>query len=1518
MTTDSNKPLSSIELQHALINNFSELPSGYQIRDILVFNVPKKDFKIKIDDSVAQKIGDLKRETESKKVFDLLIDSLHRRHLGTLFAANNAYYEENTPKTMVVVESLMSQDKKTVVGERFWGLVLDEKYNPNEAIKEFLSENRTSMNKNQIANKTRIPNAQEIGERYEFIDFPSLARKIYIPYLEKCESLEISVSETIPLLLQEENFMVHDAVFNVSNVFSSKNAIERLGNLEKDVDICDEQASISSYFEEGDPIPKKFKRKFPMPTQTMRILPEWSTPKEIRRLPLPKNFFNKIANKGKIADEIEKLQERLEDVHFVSDVNEIEETHQKIMQMEEELQAIENSVPESITSDGNPLIEGGLTDENCKKIMKGRSIFWQLKDKNYLEIAKIRNEFPRKESKSHRDAMNSFYQKAIQETFDVLMNENIAEKTESVKTAVRWFKTLPPEEQWVENLLTCANLSSFGNSIVQLMDRADKGIEKPIETNFQLFLLCYFSALTSFEFSWSLRPNLLISGDGGTGKSHVIEAVQAIISPGASMRFGHMTLRSQDIDLDLSQATLFCDEMPLHYLGVDPSGRPIAADGPFKDRVAKQYSSTLSFRRDDETGRRMADLQVSRQMQTLVFANNNPCPPADSALMQRFVNVYVNKVYRTDREVNSSVYRTQQNEILELQAEITRYMQVHATHQLFYNVMIEAGALPPIDHQALIIISKWVFEKLTKEHNIPDLTARRMDQMKMLCHQVHMFHVINSEFFSETGLSHRLDSKKKPKPLQASDYLGLLKHGAVSQEVAAFTLTLLEGVLVPKFKSKLCQVFIQEFCGVVDPMKIPCNSPHFRKSVKEDGEKNDRYQSDYNYVSIVGTSLAQIYQKFSKSVEGRPSQNVVNNILNDMRSEYIEVSIREKEDLPIPGGGIATFITVRDKTKKSKEKLPLVIFDSDPQSKSSQKRISLLIDALPPNDTHRYQNILLDAIKSALSFDCQIDSDFVSAVPYVRLVKSDKYKNTAVDEDEDDEEEDDDEDVTEEMKYKAECFPSLLSLIRVSKKAKEKRFLENSYALTPLDMISLFNRVGNKYGNSIMAINRYDTTTIGFFDISLDDYFYYTYCMSAGLDPEDKNNLLALPINQKKLAVSLRKTNPYFSKQTRWIRNYPLDNVMMMDKMFDLRRNKEKVKQTVSRMCRARTMEDLQDDDEDFLSFYPEMYISDVTAEIDNDSSQSKKRRSPEFSRDDDPAEFAFQDPGLITRMRQFNDRQKKNSSEKMTIDEVMTATIFSDESQSLNPTHFVEKDETAVDTYRQNKGHVEIHEFTSIFKRRKNNPSSVVVDKEKTAIAKSPRSPPSNYNTSTSSSPQRTTETNNNTFNVDGVYNNSGFHSNFRGFIPPKPSSKPNSKPSSKQSSQQQPMDVIEKQKKKKTPVVADRYQKTRRNYKSFSTDNEELLRRFKEESLEYSRDMTSLSNKGSPQTASRTFKPFSAKSAPKKDQSKNKGKTFVDENSINTDRMEEDGEENHLPPRSDDEQQYSDEDEDNLFGDR
>lgn len=1258
------QPLTRQELQCATIPNCGGLGNHDVAHQILIFNVPSKDIQLQVQDSVVQKIGHIKGF--SKNAVSLLTEMLHKTHLGTYHAENAYLCKDNVYKTSIFVESLVSKDGSSVTGERFWFMVFDEKYDLDEATKDIVGQNKKHAEDGSKNDKFKDKtNKMFVDAIRQFSSYESLALSLYIPYLELLKK-DINIEQLRTKFSQESFFVGERAEMNAAKIFSVKNAFDAT----KDWDIDPQQNQIASYFDESDVSPHKLKRRFVTPTRVMKITPEWTKLQRIVALPLPRNYFKLNETRERLDNEVENLQKTLEQMHVDNSDQEGQEdsAHHELLEILErkknEVTEIENSHSEQMAS-GNPLLDGGLTDDNCKRIMKQRSVFWMLHDKNAAEISEIRQKFPVPQSKQFIDAMDAFHQKAIAECFDVLMDESIMEKTECVRTAVKWFKSLPVEEQWVENLLTCANLSPFANTMVQLMDRADKGIDHPIETNFQLFLLCFFAALTSFEFSWNLRPNLLVSGDGGTGKSHVIEAVQAIVPKGASMRFGHMTLRSQDIDIDLSQATLFCDEMPLHFLGVDPQGRPIAADGPFKDRIAKQYSSTLSFRRDEATGRRMADLQVSRQMQTLIFANNNPCPPAESALMQRFVPIYVNKLYRQDREPNSSIYRTQHNEILELQREITRYLQLHCTYQLFYNVFIEAGALPPIDNQSLVLLSKWVFERLAV-HKVPELSARRMDQMKMLCNQVHMFHAINAEFFSEVGLSHRRRNGK-PKPFEAKDMMGLLKHGAVFQEEAAFSMTLLENVLVPKFKNQVCQVFIKDFCHVEDASSIP-TSAFFRKKVREEKDGNDRTVFDYNYVSIEGTSYAQIYQRFSKTVEGRPSQNVVNNILNDMRNEYIEVYIREKTDV-----GQETRITINADKLKTSEKYPVVIFDTDPFCKTN-KRISILIDALPTMTIHNYQNLLHDAIQDSLSFNHQLNTSIITASPYVRLAKKDRNQPENAD-----------------KNLKPECFPSLLSLIPIKRRANEKRYLENPYALTLVDFISLFNRVGNKYGSSLRSIDRFSTEPISVFDMYLDDYFFYSYCIRAGIDPAQNKSVL--PIEHKNLCMGIRRTNPYFKDANlRWISNYPLDNVSWMDRMAEKRLNKGSVIQTVSRICTMRDGDDLYEDDFELFNAFPEMYTKDP---LSNNANATTNRIYP-------TQPLSYHNKDLIEAYNNYN--EGRSESEQFTIEEVMTNLIFGQENNTkvnTNQMLFVQDSPEEVQKYIQKTGHLEIHEYTEHIRKQ-------------------------------------------------------------------------------------------------------------------------------------------------------------------------------------------------------------------------
>jgi len=162
------------EINNALIHKY-EFNDNLVPKKIIVFNIPEKDITLKTPTKL-QNWSELRKKSISSKLFDFSVRILTRRDLGTKFEPDSAYCDDETPKTSIIIEDLLSVDKKTIVGQRFWGFVYDEQYSVEKAITDFLATNNNYLsseetgvfkNNNNNSNNNNDDEAEEVDDEDE-------------------------------------------------------------------------------------------------------------------------------------------------------------------------------------------------------------------------------------------------------------------------------------------------------------------------------------------------------------------------------------------------------------------------------------------------------------------------------------------------------------------------------------------------------------------------------------------------------------------------------------------------------------------------------------------------------------------------------------------------------------------------------------------------------------------------------------------------------------------------------------------------------------------------------------------------------------------------------------------------------------------------------------------------------------------------------------------------------------------------------------------------------------------------------------------------------------------------------------------------------------------------------------------------------------------------------------------------------------------------------------------------------
>ncbi len=382
--------------------------------------------------------------------------------------------------------------------------------------------------------------------------------------------------------------------------------------------------------------------------------------------------------------------------------------------------------------------------------------------------------------------------------------------TQTVIANRAWFKALPPQDQFTTRMRLFEDLSPFGNMVVRMSNDFEDTLR--LETNFQTFHLVLLVVLSAYRFSWELHPNLLITGDPGTGKSFLVTEVEKISIQCAILNLTHVTKMAFQTDQDMSDMTYVQEETPGWILGADERGNEQAADPYTKNRLTRCASATISPEIDPVTGARRVVYSFNRCMSTNIFLSNDIVPESGAAL-SRMIHIHMRKLQRTDtggrdstlaRDVSSS-----SDDITTYYAAVKHGFKLHNMYLFVHEKAIEAGTLPDIDVETARVVMNWILDDL-KRQGLPEPDRRHIQMCLDLCRTMTMYYGVEMEFFSELARDSLEEREGEEHATFVPSMLeGLVKWSVCTQEIAVYVISLLEFLWVPSLRTDIIRAMRQ-------------------------------------------------------------------------------------------------------------------------------------------------------------------------------------------------------------------------------------------------------------------------------------------------------------------------------------------------------------------------------------------------------------------------------------------------------------------------------------------------------------------------------------------------------------------------------------------------------------------------------------------------------------------------------------------------------------------------------------
>lgn len=378
-------------------------------------------------------------------------------------------------------------------------------------------------------------------------------------------------------------------------------------------------------------------------------------------------------------------------------------------------------------------------------------VLMQLRFKNLKE--KIRIARSHRDPKARREALLRYDERAVDEFWDVMQNSN--KLPPALRSAMDWFKKLPPMKQWGEHLDLAKNLSSFANMILTMLSRYN-GIFRG-STNQQAFMVTTFCHFGTFEYDWGIKQNLLLMGKGSAGKSYVFEIVELMTCPGTFSSWSHTTDKAFSTGTSFSDQTFCMHEAPLSYIAVDKYGHATLADPLLKDRLARQRSGTRYFTQDEQ-GNRITREDLVMVMGNMIIATNDAVPPSDSPLMQRFLTMPISETKREDFNIGD--HATPLKDLLsgDVHARHVHFAQLESFYLMILCKMIMAGILPEISTDASELLIPEIHGEFTRLTHISTSHPRKRKMLSDFTRIIGYTYVVHVALFSLFAVKHNQTS----------------------------------------------------------------------------------------------------------------------------------------------------------------------------------------------------------------------------------------------------------------------------------------------------------------------------------------------------------------------------------------------------------------------------------------------------------------------------------------------------------------------------------------------------------------------------------------------------------------------------------------------------------------------------------------------------------------------------------------------------------------------------------------
>lgn len=333
------------------------------------------------------------------------------------------------------------------------------------------------------------------------------------------------------------------------------------------------------------------------------------------------------------------------------------------------------------------------------------------------------------------------------------------------------------------------DLSYFGNMMATEYWTIE--YDMGFSTTHSIFFRVMVCAMNAYRYKASLHCNILMLGQGATGKSHILDTISDILIPGTTGTVTHQTEKAVSVDTDNNDHISLYHEAPPGFLGAQDKHSDLnTGSSILKDMMTRCEVVTDTIQVDLEMGRRHRIKCTSECVGVLIMATNERADVIPEALGTRMSNITVDTVDRPGFNVidKTAIVPTEENEKNKL-----AYVRRWRIRQVMVNMVEKAiyvGCLKDVD----MTIPERMYHKMVNymenEGLIGDSQSVRGKSFLM-------------NFIRTLTIIHAVDKyanyKKSPgynKPITFRNLLAIQPYLLCSEEVALFCLTLCQDAVI--------------------------------------------------------------------------------------------------------------------------------------------------------------------------------------------------------------------------------------------------------------------------------------------------------------------------------------------------------------------------------------------------------------------------------------------------------------------------------------------------------------------------------------------------------------------------------------------------------------------------------------------------------------------------------------------------------------------------------------------------